>query len=185
MRFKSFFIIGATFRLFSGAVAAGRKKFDQAALGKLSGVWKTAPESVDLYAKTIIAKMDNKDPHLVCMAGAIVRLVAMLNVVYHCLFCGLTSTVITFLSSAPRHLTTKKDTERLKKLKADFIQLFVKNVLSSASRVPDHVNAWSKPILAHVTHEEFSGKVLAQVNRGLLRNPETCIDTVANLLKSE
>ena len=73
----------------------------------------------------------------------------------------------------------------MKKFKSDLIQLFVKNVLSASGRVPDHVHAWAKPILALATHEEFSGKILAQVNRGLLRNPETCIETVANLLKSE
>ena len=100
------------------------------------------------------------------------------------------STVITPITKHPplpfsRYLTLKKDTERVKKFKSDLIQLFVKNVLSASGRVPDHVHAWAKPILALATHEEFSGKILAQVNRGLLRNPETCIETVANLLKSE
>ena len=46
---------------------------DKAAMGKLVGVWKTNPDSVDLYAKTVVDKMENKDPHLVCMAGAIIR----------------------------------------------------------------------------------------------------------------
>ena len=72
----------------------------------------------------------------------------------------------------------------MKKFKGDFIQLYVKNVLSSSQCVAAHVHASAKPILAHVTHEEFAGKILAQVNRGLLRNPETCIETVANLFKS-
>ena len=61
------------FRLFSGAVGAGRKKLDKAAMGKLIGVWKMAPDSVDLYAKAVIDKIENKDPHLICTAGAIVK----------------------------------------------------------------------------------------------------------------
>ena len=69
-------------------------------------------------------------------------------------------------------------------MKADFIQLFVKNVLSAAGAVAAHLHAWAKPVLAHVSHEDFAGKIMAQVNRGLLRNPETSIETVANLLKS-
>ena len=83
-----------------------------------------------------------------------------------------------------RYLTSKKDAESVKKFKGDFIQLYVKNVLSAPQCVPGHVHVSAKPILAHVTHEEFAGKILAQVNRGLLRNPETCIETVANLFKS-
>ena len=46
---------------------------DKAAMGKLIGVWKMAPDSVDLYAKAVIDKMENKDPHLICTGGAIVK----------------------------------------------------------------------------------------------------------------
>ena len=57
----------------SGALGSGRKKFDKAVMGKLVGVWKTNPDLLDVYAKSLVDKMENKDPHLVAMAGAIVK----------------------------------------------------------------------------------------------------------------
>ena len=57
----------------SGALGSGRRKFEAAAVGKLIGVWKMVPGSLELYAKAVIDKMENKDPHLICMAGAIMK----------------------------------------------------------------------------------------------------------------
>jgi hypothetical protein len=70
-------LISSQIGLLSGSLAAGSKKLDTAAHRKMAGVWKMAPESLEMYCSVVKGKMESKDPHVICMAGAIIRSVGI------------------------------------------------------------------------------------------------------------
>ncbi|XP_050410272.2 eIF-2-alpha kinase activator GCN1 [Patella vulgata] len=75
-----------------------------------------------------------------------------------------------------------KNQEAVKKYKVPFIEIYVKQVLASRTNNQRHVLSWSIEILRHCSHDDFKSQILPTTQKAMLRNPETIMESVTEML---
>ncbi|PVD31523.1 hypothetical protein C0Q70_06936 [Pomacea canaliculata] len=81
-----------------------------------------------------------------------------------------------------QYLTTTKNKTLLDLYKGTFLDLYLKQVLSSRTKPPLAVLVSSRGILRQCTHQDFKEQVLPAVQKAMLRNPEIILGTVSKML---
>ncbi|XP_014262100.1 eIF-2-alpha kinase activator GCN1 [Cimex lectularius] len=89
---------------------------------------------------------------------------------------------VVFGSIFVNYLHKEKHTETINSLKARLVELLVKTVIGSKTRIPSHVVTSCKPLLVLVNHSEFSEVLLPSLQKALLRNPELTLHVLDKLL---
>jgi len=83
-----------------------------------------------------------------------------------------------------KFLTKQKHYSHVLRLKETFLEAYVRLVFGGRSAMKPHVVKSCSELLRHVTHDEFQSQLLPVLDRALLRNPETAIICVRDLLSS-
>ncbi|KAI1900715.1 hypothetical protein AGOR_G00052750 [Albula goreensis] len=78
--------------------------------------------------------------------------------------------------------TAQKDTATIEKHKGAMLELYLKTVLMSKVRPPQHILERSGAILRHVSHPEFKEQLLPTLQKAMLRSPENSMQTISCLL---
>ncbi|XP_049938173.1 eIF-2-alpha kinase activator GCN1 [Schistocerca serialis cubense] len=81
-----------------------------------------------------------------------------------------------------QYLTCIKKTDLFNKFKAHLLDIFIKVAISCKTKPSLFLIEESRPLLRHVTHEEFKQTLLPAMQKAMLRNPEVILECIGYVL---
>ncbi|XP_065580643.1 stalled ribosome sensor GCN1-like [Artemia franciscana] len=76
----------------------------------------------------------------------------------------------------------RKQFDKVEKLKAFLIETFVKAVITTKTKPPEHVLQVASEFLKYLSHDEFKKSVLPALQKAILRNPEMIMEAFSFVL---